>query len=262
MQLVQPVRSYLEHLVHSSNQHGVHSPFVYDLVTQVIRSNEHGAETKAIEVLRARLKRDKREIAVNDLGAGSRVHKSASRSIKSIVISASLSKKDGEFLYRCVRYFKAENILELGTNLGLGTAYMALAANGNAKVNTIEGCEALMAQAQTNFKELGLENIIPYVGSFQERMPEVLKKMGRVDLLVIDGDHRYEPTLDYLKMALPYLHGNSLVLLDDIHWSEGMEKAWQEIQEMPEFNVTIDLYHVGLAFKRPNQAKEHFRIRR
>jgi predicted O-methyltransferase YrrM len=82
-----------------------------------------------------------------------------------------------------------------------------------------------------------------------------------LDLVFIDGHHLKDPTLDYFEQCLGKAHNDSVFILDDIHWSQGMEEAWEQVKHHPRVSVTIDLYTMGLVFLRSEQAREHFRLR-
>src|SRR5690606_22646601 len=102
---------------------------------------------------------------------------------------------------------------------------------------------------------------VPVLGSFRSRLPEVLQKIDRLDLAFIDGHHAKDPTLDHFDQCLARAHNDTVFVLDDIHWSRGMEEAWEAIKSRPEVTVTIDLYQMGIVFLRTEQAKEHFVLR-
>ncbi|MFZ9719521.1 MAG: class I SAM-dependent methyltransferase, partial [Chitinophagaceae bacterium] len=89
----------------------------------------------------------------------------------------------------------------------------------------------------------------------------VLKKMGKLDFVFIDGNHAYAPTLRYFNAMLPFVHSGTVMILDDIHWSAEMEKAWQAISNHSAVTLSIDLFFVGILFFREEQLhKQHFRI--
>ena len=90
---------------------------------------------------------------------------------------------------------------------------------------------------------------------------QALEKLKQLDYIFIDGNHQEKPTLAYFEKCLPFAHNNSLFIFDDIHWSEGMENAWQQIQQHDAVHVTVDLFYLGLVFLKKEQSKEHFRIR-
>jgi predicted O-methyltransferase YrrM len=257
---LQQIRSYLGHLVKARNRHGVHSPFVYELIHQVLRPRETMPEFAAIEELREELLHSGQSIRVTDLGAGSRVFDTPTRRVAEIARTSLKAPKHAAMLFRLTRYFKPEHILELGTSFGISTLYLALGAD-EGSVTTIEGCPQTQRIAVQHFDRLRQRNIRPVLGSFKTRLPEVLQSMERLDMVFLDGHHAKEPTLDYFAQCLAKAHNGTLIVLDDIHWSEGMEEAWEMIKSHPQVTVTIDLYDMGLVFLRREQAKEHFVLR-
>jgi predicted O-methyltransferase YrrM len=254
------IGSYLEHLVKARGRHGVHSPFVYDLITHVLRPGVEVPEFAHIEALRTDLLESDQTITVNDLGAGSRVFQRPTRAVSEIARTALKPAAQARLLYRLARYFQAEQVLELGTSFGITTLYLALGAE-EGMVHTIEGCPQTQRFAQHHFDRSGRSDIHTVLGSFRSRLPEVLRQMGTVDLAFIDGHHALEPTMEYTEAILGFAHPGTILVLDDIHWSRGMEQAWAWVKAHPRITVTVDLYDLGLAFLRTEQVKEHFTLR-
>src|SRR5581483_3128349 len=192
---------------------------------------------------------------------GSTIDKTNYRPVSSIARHAAKSKKWAQLLFRIVNYYQPKTILELGTSLGISTSYMAM-ANPHARIVTAEGSAAIAAQAQQNFHSLHLSSVHQVTGNFDVTLPSIIKSLPHLDLAFIDGNHRYEPTLHYFEQLLPSLHDGSIVILDDIHWSEGMEKAWKEVQENNKVRLSIDLFFIGLVFFSDQfKIKQHFTIR-
>jgi predicted O-methyltransferase YrrM len=125
-------------------------------------------------------------------------------------------------------------------------------------VNTLEGCPETAKMAQKVFDSQKLRNIQITVGNFDDTFEKVLKNLSSLDFVFIDGNHQYEPTVRYFKQCLSYINENTVIIFDDVHWSEGMEKAWNEIKLHPEVSVSIDLFFVGMVFFKKAQVKEDF----
>ena len=245
----------------SGKGHGIHSPFVFEFITKVLSDNYQYKEFDRIEKLRNQMFLDKTSIEVEDFGAGSRVSKNTKRKIASIAKNASRDKKYGQLLFRMVKFYKSNCILELGTSLGITTAYLAT-ANPGAKVITIEGAKQIAVRARENFKTLGLDNIQIIEGNFDQQLPSLIYHLSSVDFIFIDGNHRQEPTERYLRQLMPKLHEDSIVVFDDIRWSREMEITWENIKNLPEVRCSIDLFFLGIIFFRKEFGeKQHFTIR-
>ncbi|HNP33830.1 MAG TPA: class I SAM-dependent methyltransferase, partial [Flavobacterium sp.] len=74
--MIQVIKAYLKFLYHSKNEHGVHSPFVFNLVTKCFYDKEKHQEYETISNYHFSLIDDDREILVTDFGSGSKVFKS------------------------------------------------------------------------------------------------------------------------------------------------------------------------------------------
>nr|WP_316928856.1 class I SAM-dependent methyltransferase [Salinimicrobium xinjiangense] len=367
---MQIVLAYIKFLLRSTNQHGVHSPFVYNLVTKCFYDRKKYPSYAILKDYRKSLLKDKRKLYIKDFGAGSRIFKSEEREVSKMAKNVGIPPNRARLLNRLVRYLEVDRALELGTSLGLGTA--AMAAGNKVKITTIEGCPETATVAKEKFKEFGFENIQLKLGKFEDlledrgnqnpksqipnsnpnktenrelttdnsqpatgnrqqernskfqipnpktgetvnpkpttensqpatghRQQEKKSKTQipnsnstptdnsqltthnrltdgadlqsvpnpfsilntKYSLLYIDGNHQKEATLSFFEKLLPTVHNDSVMIFDDIHWSAGMEEAWEEIKTHPQVRVTIDTFQWGLVFFRREQEKEHFIIR-
>lgn len=255
----QLAKKYLRYYFSAGTRHDVHSPFVFTLVEEVLRDRKQPPAFAEIEQLRKTLLQSKETIQVTDLGAGSLMNAGTTRHISDITRHAAKPPKFGQLFYRLVKYFQPQYMLELGTSMGISTAYMAKAANPGATLYTIEGCPNIAAKAGQNFAALQLDNIHQEVGNFDTVLPALLPSLPRLDYVYIDGNHRSAPTLQYFEQCLEKAHEGSLFIFDDIHWTPDMEAAWHQIQAHPRVTFTIDLFFIGLVFFRPDmKEKQHF----
>ena len=239
----------------------MHSPYVFDFIQQVLNNGAGCMAPAAIERLRNDLLHNRQTLTVEDLGAGSRIRATHQRTVKDIAATAVKPKKYGQLLFRLVRHYQPQTVIELGTSLGITTAYLAT-ANPSAAIITIEGSEAIAHMAQENFKKLNLTNVQSLQGNFDTQLPSVLQHLPSIDLAYIDGNHRYEPTWHYFQQLLQKTHNDTILLFDDIHWSADMEKVWQAIQQHAAVRCTIDLFFLGFVFfRRQFKEKQHFTIR-
>jgi predicted O-methyltransferase YrrM len=241
--------------------HGMHSPFVFDFILHVL-NNKNGYEAPAeIEAFRKQLLSNNTVVTIKDLGAGSRVQSSKQRTIANLAKNAIKPKKYTQLLYRLVKHYQPKTIIELGTSLGITTAYLSK-ANPSSTITTIEGSEAIANIAQQNFQKLNLSNIKSLIGNFDDLLPSAISQLPIIDLAYIDGNHRLEPTLNYFEQFLSKINNDSILIFDDIHWSKEMEEAWETIKAHSSVKCTVDIFFLGFVFFRQEfKMKQDFVVR-
>lgn len=253
------IKSYLQFLLKSTNQHGIHSPFVYNLVCKCFYAKTNNSKLQQITQHRAYLLQNNTEISVTDFGKGSKVFKSNDRKISKIAKIAGISKKRSALLIRIVEYLNPTALLEIGTSLGIGTASMSI-GNPESKTTTLEGCKNTAKIATNQLKKSNLNNISIKIGDFKETLPLALKNEV-YDFVYFDGNHQKQATINYFEQCLEHIHNDSVFIFDDIYWSIEMQEAWNHIKNHSKVTVSIDTYSWGIIFFRKEQEKEHFTIR-
>lgn len=262
------IKSYLKFLWHSKNEHAVHSPFVFSLITKCFYDKKQKPEYAVLKEYRNSLLENKNTIEVTDFGAGSKVFKSNTRQIAKIAKTAGITPKRAELLFRITNYFQPATILEIGTSLGLATSALAL-GNPKTSITTLEGCPETAKIAQLQLAKLSsraqsrdnINNVDLVVTEFSTYFKTSHFPLPTSDLIYFDGNHSKNATLEYFELLLPTITNDTLWIFDDIHWSPDMEKTWEIIKKHPKVTVTIDTFQWGLVFFRREQPKEHFVIR-
>jgi len=255
------IKSYLQFLWKSKNEHAVHSPFVFHLVTKCFYDKKPKPEYSILKEYRNSLLENKNTIEVTDFGAGSKVFKSNTRPIDKIAKTAGITQKRSELLFRITNYFQPDSVLEIGTSLGLATSALAL-GNPNSYILSLEGCPNTLAIAENLFnKKISNINYEFLNTEFDYLLKAYNLKPTIFNLIYFDGNHSKIATLNYFELLLPSTTNDSVWIFDDIHWSPEMEEAWEIIKTHPKVTVTIDTFQWGLVFFRKEQPKEHFVIR-
>ncbi len=255
-------KRYIQYLIKPNHWkgYGIHSPFIFDLVSELTQNKYHYYNFNNIEAWRKSLLKSKEIIKFSDLGAGSKKFKNNSRKVSDIVRYNAIPTKYGRLLFRLVCCYKPQTIIELGTSTGISTLYLGLPSK-KTKVLTIEGCSELAKLAQYSFDKFNAKNIKILNEAFDTGLDKALNLLGKVDLVFFDGDHRKESTLNYFHKCLNYASNESIFIFDDIHWSKEMEEAWEEIIRNPQVKISLDLFRFGLIFFRKENSKEHFNIK-
>lgn len=235
------IKSFILFLFNSTNQHGVHSPFVYGLVTKCFYQKTNTSKVKLIATAKQWLNRN------NEL------------KIVGIAKFFNFSSKKSTLLIRLLDYFKPSSILEIGTSVGLETATLSI-GNSEALIYTWEECKNTASIAQSLFQQLNLKNIKLTVGNFDKTLLSDLNK-NQFDLIYFIGIHRKEQLLDYFNLCLQSIHNNSIFIFNEINSSVEMQQTWLTIKEHPKVTISIDVFFYGIIFFRKEQQKQHFIIR-
>lgn len=252
--------AYLRYLSRARDEHSLHSPFLFSLYLQVIRAKTGSKAVFApIQTLRKELRKSRQLITIADYGAGSKINASRQRTIGDIARNSQKPPRFGRLLFRLIRRFDAKVVVDLGTSLGMTTAYLAEATKPvEGHVLTFEGCPETAAVARQNFGRLAIQNVEVVVGNLDETLAPAIAALPPVDFVFFDANHRYEPTVRYFETCLTNIHNDTVFVFDDIHWSDEMEQAWAYIKAHKSVTVTVDLFWVGLVFFRKEQPRQDF----
>lgn len=246
------VKDFIGHRMRSNTRHGVHSPFVSALIDECIYASEPQVPA-SVQAHYRKLKKDTTSIEGLDLGRD----EITSRTVSDYAIISSIPDFQAALLHRLVAYLNPEDVLELGTNLGKSLACMA-SANPNAKFTGVEGNAALARHAKGSLERLNLSHVRVISDAFDDFLANNKEEF---DLIFLDGDHRYAPTMRYLEALKERLREGGAIIFHDIYWSEEMKRAWKDIKNDRNITVTLDLFFLGIAWIGKPPAKEHFSIR-
>lgn len=250
------IKSYFRHWLHTVDEHSIHSPFFFDFYEKVIKHKTAQADFSAIEAVRKKLLTSTMEIEMNDLGAPSRHFKNEKRTLSKIAATSLSPQPWCELLYRIIHYLNATSILELGTSAGITTLYLAKQAN--AQVVTFEGNAAMINIALTNFEYFTTPNIRLIQGNLDSTLSDYLQSPAKLHFVLMDANHRYEPTLRYFSMLSKRISEKGVIVLDDIHHSEEMTRAWQELRQHQLVYASVDLFRCGILFFDPALHRQHY----
>lgn len=259
-EILPAVRRRLRFFWKARTRYDIHSPLVAGLVEAVLEDRRNYYAFFDIELARNKWLADDTMILLPKLGAGSTVSDASQRRAGDILRSTAVSPETGRRLFRLARWLRPSTILELGASMGISTAYLA-AADSRTPLLSIEGNRAVAQKAQDHLHELGWHQVELIFGLFDEELPAALARLNRLGLLFIDGDHRREAVMKHVRTCLNHRHNDSVFVIADIHWSEGMEEAWNELCALPEVTLSVDFFHFGvLFFKKEIIEKQHFVI--
>jgi predicted O-methyltransferase YrrM len=210
-----------------------------------------------IEALRGRLERSSDKLSFIDYGTGTPTENRSETEMyhgKTVTLSvgeACAASKPPEWcllLYLLVQRLRPSMCLELGSNLGISTAYLLapLQLNKNARLISLEGSKSKAELAIANLSDLGFEQFEVVVGRFQDTLDEVLLKVKNISFAFIDGHHDENATIGYFRRIKQVAARGAVIVFDDIAWSSGMRNAWARICEDVDAALAVDFGSMGL----------------
>ena len=277
---------------------GVHSPYLFEWVRMVMMDRNSYYSWDAIEDCRRAMLADDRELEFVDYGSGKlkgengkvkgengkvkgengklKGENGERRRVCDIAKRSLTKRKYAEMLFRLVNWlgtthrlangrgtansvaFRGLTIVELGTSLGVTTAYLAMPDSRN-RVLTFEGCASVAEVAEENWRKLSVKNIQCVVGAIDAAV--LSRELSCVDVAFVDANHTYAGAREYFNVLASMVHEKSVIVMDDIHYSSEMERAWKEICEDERVTSTMDLYQMGLVFFDPHYWHRNYRMR-
>lgn len=254
MASIHQVKTFIRHWLLETDDHSIHSPYFYDLYTKIV-AKKRPSDLPVLENLRMDLEGNKTILSIEELGSRAG-EKNSKRSIGEIARSSLTPYRYAMFYLDLLYHFGANRIIELGTSLGLTTLF--LAQKKEAMIYTFEGSHSIANVALTNFEWASKKNIKLIEGNIDNTLHRFLEPTEKVDFVLMDANHRYVPTLQYYHQLTKRLKASSIVVIDDIHRSEEMEKAWHEIRTDTLVYGSVDLFRCGILCFDPALNKQHY----
>lgn len=256
-------RKYIVYKLKSRHRKGfgIHSPFLFALVNKNFRKKCSIAVKNGALAYKKALKNQISPISRSNFGAGSLLDTSNKPTLPSAINRAiGMPRKYGELLWKLSKQYGANGTLELGTGLGSSTYYLAAGAP-EVMLVTIEGHKDYAEVAQRILKQIGVNNVEFRTGSFTDELNKLKNEKAIFGMFFIDGDHTYAPTLNYFERCLDIATADAVIIIDDIHWSDEMNRAWETIKNHPRCAVSIDLFRFGVVFTNQKFQNQHYTVR-
>jgi predicted O-methyltransferase YrrM len=240
----------------AETEYNVQSPFLFDFVHHILDIKKEYYAFRFIEKQRKSLLKSRLVIPNVDYGARGHDEKNPSIHVSDIARKSVSSPVQCRILFQMIDHYSCKNILELGTSLGISSAYMA-AACLTGRVTTCEGNPHIADLAYEFHKKIGFHQIKILTGAFEHTLPAFIESSDSLDFVFIDGHHKENPTVEYFELIIQKCHNESIIVLDDIYWSPEMTRAWHKICQHPQVTLSIDLYYMGVIFLRKELSRQN-----
>lgn len=209
----------------------------------------------AVEAFRQIYLRDHSLVCGSDFGAGSRLK--TKKTVATIARHGISSRKDCTFLYELARITQPQTCIELGTSLGIATAYLSKSVPVG-KIYTFEGNEELVSRTHAMLGKLDCDNVEIIRGNIDSELPVFLDQIEEVDFALLDANHTFEALTHYFYLLKRKMSPGACMVIDDIRWSKGMHAAWQQIRADGRVSLSMEFLHKGVVIFDLPVSKQHY----
>lgn len=244
--MIYTISSSFSHYLRSTTVYQEHSPFFFDLWKNVLIGGMDKSLEKNLLEARHRSEHNTTRIERTDLGRRDDGIRYPS-TISEVARHSLTPHWKSRILHLLVKHYHMNSILELGSSLGLSSAYMAC-QEFPVKVTTLEGDPVLCNLATKLHNELDLPNIEVVCGPFHETLDDTLRQGPLIQLAFIDGHHNGEALLENFNKILDHLDTGAIVIIDDVYWSNEMTQTWRHIRSLDRVTASMAYYDLGILF--------------
>lgn len=190
--------------------HGIHSPFVFNLVTKVI---EEKFPYHAYEDISLALEESQLNLFL---------------------------KKQNKLIFRLSNYFSALHILELGSGEGVNTICLT-APSSNTICTCLETSEKKYTKAQKLYSHWQ-RNINLHTGN---SLPNLTEKQDCILINLANYKKIHPGLLDYLSKLI---EDKTLIIVIGIRTNKSNQALWKRIIDMDSRTAVLDLFNMGIVF--------------
>ena len=225
---------------------------MFYFITMVIEEELPFYRFSQIENLRNILKKTKKTIQDNPQDEG--------RRISEVVDETSFCKTYDQMLFRIVQFMKPKTIVEVGTSVGISTAYLAT-PNSKANVYSIGKSKGVATLEELNFRRMGIDNVkVLCEDDAAQTLDGLFCETNKIDLLYFGRSCSAEDIRSIVYEKRNLFSENAVVIVSDIHRNEKKEILWDELKEIPDFNVNLELFVYGILFCNENLQRESYNL--
>ena len=231
---------------------GIHSPFLFRLITTVVEGKRNNPEYKNFkQIKKEAINLLKVKMLPEIEGLFSQYNLPVSKSAK-LYRKIELPLRYSKAVYRLIQYFQPANIFYFGPTLGVNLLIASL-ANPKSSVYHID--------ENTNLQRFAAELISKSNEMSINYLCEGPPQLVKADFCFVN--HPYNPIVSR-KIVQKRIdeHGiDDVLIIRGIHESKEMEDCWSELTTSTEVRVTLDLFEIGIALFRRGLQKENFTLK-
>ncbi|MDR2913601.1 MAG: hypothetical protein LBV74_02005 [Tannerella sp.] len=221
--------------------HGVHSPFVFDLITNVIEEKRLYYCYERLNAVRLQLLQDNREITFGN----------RKLTIRKMLNRNCFTEREHRFLFRLANRFQPKTIYVAGSDFGLNPLYLtAYSKKSSCTVFEPELSVADIAHEFINKYALASIDIC-------NRMADI---PDHIDLIVWGNSFTGTSfSMQAFDRILTNVNDESVMVFSGINASPENRKTWDAICQHSEVTVSLDLYNLGVVFFNPKLHRKTYK---
>ncbi len=213
--------SYLRHAKYHGG-HGVHSPFVFDLITNIL-------EEKNPYYHYARIENQRRVL-----------------SKKNIPLQ---KKKYDQAVFRIVNAAGPASIIEIGNSGGITSAYLAVSSKETPYFLLQNSNDEIFSH---------IPKTVILKGIFTEALPEALQLVSQVGCVYFHLTQTGPDTISLFEQCLQKASKECVFIFEGIYTSETTKAIWKEIIQKEQVRISLDMYGLGLVYINPILQKQDY----
>ncbi len=246
------LKLYLSYYIKARTRYSIHSPFLHQFIAFVFDKERVYYDFQKLHQISEQIKLEEGILPDERF---SRTHRQNGISLSGLYKKSGHDLSEYECLYRLALFLKPSSILELGACTGMSSMALYLGAKPKS-LKTLEGNQYLSAYCNNLFKNQGISSAVCIHTEFKEYLESAHLK--ETELVFIDGHHQYAPTMSYTKLLIENSSDRSVIIMDDIHWSEEMYKAWNALKMHPQVHCSLETFRWGFLFKDSRISSGHY----
>ena len=229
--------------------HGIHSPFLFHLITTVVedKTNRPEYELHRRLILEARnlLENSSRELLDN---LCSDYHLTVSTPRK-IIQKVELPSRYAKLIFRLIGEFNPSSVINCGPAFGAALALMAK-ANHDSFVYQMMGSPGYELIYKELLSHTAIQNIQVLGG---DTFPSL-----KSCVILINYPHRPDLTRNVAEKILSLTDDNLVLIIRGIRESKEMRVIWREVIASQRVRVSLDLFEIGIILFYKGLQKENF----
>ena len=216
---------------------GVHSPFVYDLITNVIEETCEFYAYRDISLVRLQLLQNEQFIQYGK----------KQLTVKKALKRYGISTKEGKFLFRLANHYKPHTMLSVGSSMGLAPLYLAR-YDSTVQCITLECVQDIAEIATQVLSKEKNPALSIKTGTYRALLPESIVQLQQIDCVYVDKNVGVNDWDTIFEQCEPFIHNATFFVLAGIRSSTEKQSYWTQFRQHPSITVAIDLYDLGLLF--------------